>query len=120
MTTPGKRRNSPMAPYFVQLREFERRLLREAIEAGGDVSTAARMLGVTTHYAKARAKFLGGVGNEPKHEPPGSSSAAWGATIASSSDRRRARAKAAAAAADDAPQNLPPDELAESASSEPE
>lgn len=65
-------RTNQMAPYFVQLREFERRLLKGAIEVA-DSSTllAARMLGVTRHYLVSRAKLLGGVlGDEPKHEPP--------------------------------------------------
>ncbi len=93
MTTAGKRKNSPMAPYFVQLREFERRLMRDAIEAGGAVSTAARMLGVTEHYVRARAKLLGGViGDEPKHEPPGRAADAWNGTLRSAADRRRIRA----------------------------
>jgi len=76
------RKNSPMAPYFVQMREFERRLMTGAIEtAGGNIAAAAQMLGVTQHYVRARAKLLGGViGNEPKHEPPGRAINAWNAT----------------------------------------
>ena len=70
-----------MAPYFVQLREMERRLLRDAIAAGdGDIHAAAALLGVTYHYIAARAKLLGGVINgEPKHEPPGLAAEAFNA-----------------------------------------
>lgn len=80
MTT--SRRNNPMAPYFVQMREFERKLIRAAIaEAEGKMKLAAQMLGVTRHYLHARARLLGGVvGDEPKHEPPGSSAKAWSDT----------------------------------------
>jgi hypothetical protein len=62
-----------MAPYFVQLRELERRLLRGAlVEADGDLEVAAGMLGVSEKYATSRCTFLGGVlGDEPRHEPPG-------------------------------------------------
>jgi hypothetical protein len=78
----GRRKNSPMAPYFVQLREFERRLMRGALEAAdGNTKVAANLLGVTRHYLLARARLLGAViGNEPLHEPPGLASKAWNAT----------------------------------------
>ena len=71
-----------MAPYFVQLREFERSLLRGAItEAAGDMKLAAQMLGVTRHYVYARAQFLGGVvKDDPKNEPPGLAAKAWANT----------------------------------------
>jgi Bacterial regulatory protein, Fis family len=76
------RRNNKMAPYFVQVREFERKLLIGAIaSAGGSLDDAARILGVTRHYAWARAKWLGGVlPNDPKHEPPGLAADAWAVT----------------------------------------
>lgn len=79
---PTPRRNSRMAPYFVQIREYERRLLRDAIlTVGGDVNHAARVLGVTRHYLWARARLLGGVlDGDPKHEPPGEAADAWART----------------------------------------
>ena len=87
----GKRKNSPMAPYFVQMREFERRLIRGAIEAAEtDIDLAATMLGVTRHYMLARAKFLGAViGDEPKHEPPGPAAVAWSNTISAGKHHKR-------------------------------
>jgi hypothetical protein len=91
VTTSSKRKNSPMAPYFVQMREFERRLIRGAIEeAETDIDLAATMLGVTKHYVLARAKLLGGViGNEPKHEPPGRAAVAWSNTISAGKRQKR-------------------------------
>jgi len=89
---------NPMAPYFVQMREFERRLIRDAYEiTGQNMALTADVLGVHIHYVKARAKLLGGVFNdEPKHEPPGPAAKAWNATSASSRQRKRlAAAKAA-------------------------
>jgi hypothetical protein len=79
-----------MAPYFVQQREFERRLLRDAYAAAeGDLDTCAAILGVYPHYIKARAKLLGAVfGQEPKHEPPGLALDAWNATARSGRDRK--------------------------------
>jgi hypothetical protein len=92
MRTQGaaRRKNNPMAPYFVQLREFERRLMRGALEAtGGDTIAAANLLGVTRHYLLARAKLLGAViGNEPLHEPPGLAAKAWNATGKPNQDRK--------------------------------
>jgi len=82
---------NPMAPYFVQMREFERRLIREAYEAAGqDLNATAEVLGVHTHYIKARAKLLGGVfNNDPKHEPPGLAAKAWNATSPSGRGRKK-------------------------------
>jgi hypothetical protein len=79
-----------MAPYFVQQREFERRLIREAYAAAeGDLDTCAAILGVYPHYVKARAKLLGAVfGTEPKHEPPGLALDAWNATARSGRYRK--------------------------------
>jgi hypothetical protein len=90
--TPAKRntRLHIMAPYFVQQREFERRLIRDAYAAAGeDLETCAAILGVYPHYIKARAKLLGAVfGQEPKHEPPGLALDAWNATARSGRDRK--------------------------------
>lgn len=89
---PQKRnsRLNIMAPYFVQQREFERRLIREAYAAAdGDLDTCAAILGVYPHYIKARAKLLGAVfGAEPKHEPPGLALDAWNATARSGRYRK--------------------------------
>jgi len=78
----GSRRNSRMAPYFVQMRELERNLIRSALDAaGGTVAGAAAILGVHYQYLKVRGTLLGGVfGNEPKHEPPGSALDVWNRT----------------------------------------
>jgi hypothetical protein len=75
------RRTNQLAPYFVQVREFERRLMRDAIAAAGSVALAATTLGVTTHYIRARSRLLGGVfPDEPKNEPPGLALEAWNST----------------------------------------
>jgi len=76
------RTSNKLAPYFIQVREFERRLMIGAIEiAGGDVGIAAMTLGVPIHYLRARSRLLGGVfENEPKNEPPGSSVKAFNST----------------------------------------
>jgi hypothetical protein len=75
------RRSNQLAPYFVQVREFERRLMRDALEAAGTIELAATTLGVTTHYVRARSRLLGGVfPDEPKNEPPGPALAAWNTT----------------------------------------
>jgi len=90
---PSRNRVNPMAPYFVQLREFERRLIREAYEATGeDLDQTASVLGVHRHYVKARAKLLGGVFGDPKNEPPGLAAKAWQNTVVSGRHRRKATA----------------------------
>jgi hypothetical protein len=83
------KRNNPMAPYFVQMREAERRLVNGAIEhaaeALGSTRTfddhaklAAELLGVHLTYIRVRGRVLGGVlPNDPKHEPPGSATEVW-------------------------------------------
>jgi hypothetical protein len=95
-TSAARYKTNPMAPYFVQMREFERRLIREAHETtGGDIALTAEVLGVRVHYVKARAKLLGGVfGDAPKNEPPGLAAEAWQATSPSGARRRKAKAKA--------------------------
>lgn len=67
----GKPKNLA-AGYFVRMREYERKLILEAIEcAEGDRALAAEMLGVDEYYITARALFLGGVFvGDPKNEPP--------------------------------------------------
>jgi len=90
MPAKTRSRTNPMAPYFVQLREFERRLIRDAFDAAGhDLGICAAVLGVHVDYVQARAKLLGGVfGEEPKHEPPGSAMDAWN-SIGRVTKRRR-------------------------------
>jgi hypothetical protein len=78
MVAKGRSKTNLMAPYFVQLRDFERRLMRDAIEAGGGPIRAAELLGVDRKYLFARAKHLGGViSGEPVHEPPEYAKKAW-------------------------------------------
>jgi hypothetical protein len=69
-----------MAPYFVQMRELERQLLRSALEqaieiVGPNVKEqlhfAARILGIQFAYFRVRSRYLGGVlEGEPRCEPP--------------------------------------------------
>jgi len=101
MTISGRATSNPMAPYFVQLREFERRLIREAFEvAGGDLMLTANVLGVHKNYVKARAKMLGGVfNNEPKHEPPDLAAKAWNTLTPPGRKRGRPRRATPAEAA---------------------
>ena len=74
------RQRNVTAPYFVQLRAFERRLLREAIAAAGGSADAAQVLGVPLEYVRARGIYLGGVfAGEPEREPPDRIRQAWDA-----------------------------------------
>lgn len=83
------KRINPLAPYFVQMRELERRLLNGALvqvtEFGYEglddrVNAASGLLGVEPAYFRVRARVLGGVlDNEPKCEPPKTTATqAWG------------------------------------------
>ena len=86
-----RRNKNQMAPYFVQMREYERKLLLAAIEAAGGLDGAAAVLGMTRHYVRARARWLGGVlEGDPKHEPPGGTRRAWSGTFP---ERKRRLAK---------------------------
>lgn len=78
----GRSRVRQMAPYFVQLREFERRLLAGALrEAEGLTLDAAALLGLHEHYFRARATHLGGVlPGDPRREPPDKVIKAWNKT----------------------------------------
>lgn len=65
----------PMAAYFVQMRDLERRLLVSALEVfeslDGAPELAAGILGIPLSYFRVRARMLGGVfPGDPKHEPP--------------------------------------------------
>jgi hypothetical protein len=78
------KRNNPMAPYFVQMREYERRLINGALEQvtarnfEEQLRLASALLGVTPKYVRVRARLLGGViPGEPKQEPPPSSCGVW-------------------------------------------
>lgn len=90
------KRSNPMAPYFVQMRNFERRLLRGALDAtaNNSVPHAAALLGVQEQYVTVRALLLGGVldGDAP-NEPPGNASEVWAA------NQRKLATRAATAAA---------------------
>lgn len=60
------------APYFVAMREYERRMLIAAIETCGSILAASAALGVTREYVRLRALHLGGVlPDQAKREPPG-------------------------------------------------
>ena len=60
------------APYFVTMRENERRMLISAIDYCGSIRAAAAALGVTKEYVRLRALHLGGIlPNQAKREPPG-------------------------------------------------
>ncbi len=54
-------RGTRSAPYFVTMREGERRMLIAAIESCGSIEAAAAALGVTKEYVRSRALHLGGV-----------------------------------------------------------
>ena len=79
------KRLRPMAPYFVQMRELERRLILEAIALFPDEperkahASAAGVLGIPLAYLRVRARIIGGIiTGDPKHEPPiMSASDAW-------------------------------------------
>lgn len=63
--------SDPNAPYYVMIRDAERKILRDAIEYNdGNVSAAAAMLGVSHTLVGKRARLLGGVLPEyPRREP---------------------------------------------------
>lgn len=57
--------------YFTQLRDAERKILREALDYHeGNTSAAARMLGISHTLVWQRSRLLGGVyAGEPRCEP---------------------------------------------------
>ncbi len=59
-----------MAPYYLQLRDFERRLMAGAIEAAGTEVDAASMLGISVTFMRKRALVIGGFCGHPRFEPP--------------------------------------------------
>ena len=69
----GRKASSSSAPYYVSLRESERRMILGALDAAGDSwAAAARILGVSPKYLRLRALHLGGVfDDQPRREPPG-------------------------------------------------
>lgn len=77
--------NRSMAPYFVQMRELERRLLRSALtqaaetaETRNQIRVAAAMLGVKPGYLRVRARVLGGVlDDKPLEPPPATATEVW-------------------------------------------
>ena len=61
------------APYFMALRNYERKLLKETLEQFGHQQHAAAALGISYSYLRLRALHLGGVyPDQPINEPPGS------------------------------------------------
>jgi hypothetical protein len=68
----GRGASNSSAPYFIAMREYERRMLIAAIDSCGSISIAASALGVTKEYVRLRALHLGGVlAGQDKREPPG-------------------------------------------------
>jgi hypothetical protein len=68
----GRGASNPNAPYFIAMREYERRMLIAAINSCGSIPSAASALGVTKEYVRLRALHLGGVlPGQEKREPPG-------------------------------------------------
>ena len=61
----------PNAPYYVLLRDAERKILRDALEYhDGNESAAAAMLGISHTLVGKRARLLGGVyPDDPRREP---------------------------------------------------
>lgn len=66
------RRMSELAPYHVQLRDAERRLLAfTLIECHWNYSAAAESLGIGSRFLKARVVQLGGIiPDTDRNEPP--------------------------------------------------
>lgn len=60
-----------MAAYYVTLRAFERRFIQGAIDEGGNgLDGALSILQVSSTFLKHRVNYLGGLLDEPLHEPP--------------------------------------------------
>lgn len=95
-----------MAPYFVQMREAERRLIQSTLDVARqtlDVTAghsdhlemAAGLLGVHITYLRVRGRVLGGVfEGEPKLEPPTLSATEVWANETSGSKTKKAKADA--------------------------
>lgn len=66
------RRTSEHAPYHVQLRDAERRLLAYTLmSCNWDYRVAAEQLGIGRRFLKARVEQLGGIlPNTNRNEPP--------------------------------------------------
>ncbi len=85
---------SPLSRYAVLMRQYERRMLRAAIEeVGGDLGDAAKLLGIHRLYLRGRCTYLGGVVDDVPHEPPLSEAK----TVTQSVKKREERAVARAA-----------------------
>jgi len=103
----------PMSPYFVQIRAFERRLLREAFAAAMmKPAQVAAMLGVPQRFLQLRVRYLGGImpGSIPAEPPQFSDEASRQrglAAAAAASLARKARKAAAAAGEQVAPSVAP-------------
>lgn len=66
------RRRSEQAPYYIQLRDAERRIIASALLATNwNFPEAAEALGIGARYLQARAIQLGGIlPNTTSNEPP--------------------------------------------------
>jgi hypothetical protein len=64
-------KGNPNASFFVQLRNFERQLMREALlYCDDDEAAAAKLLGIEPYYFRSRGRKIGGVfENDPPKEP---------------------------------------------------
>lgn len=77
MATAVKARPRPevaMSPFWVSMRNAERRILVEVLAGtNGNRSEACQLLGISQKMFLERARYLGGVlPDEPIQEPPGS------------------------------------------------
>ena len=65
-------RSNELAPYYVQCRDAERRMLAHALAScDWDFKCAAERLGVSHRFLKARTIQLGGIlPNTTRNEPP--------------------------------------------------
>lgn len=72
MTPLNRSTEAKNSPFYVAMRDAERRLYREILEAtGGDIDVAASLLGINRKQIVQRARDYGGVfEGDPIHEPP--------------------------------------------------
>jgi len=106
-----RKRNSPPrdwnTPYYIQMRDAERRIYREALEVcDGDMAQACGALGISETYFLQRAHRLGGVlPNEPRIEPSSVRSAVRSAVRSGAENRHASRSNH-----DPSPEDIDPDQ----------
>lgn len=60
-----------LAPFHVQLRDYERQLISTALLAcDGSFPKAAIVLGIGVRFLRARVRQLGGILGDERNEPP--------------------------------------------------